>query len=88
MSQSKNKSHLSPDLLEKMKKTKEFNIVEYDNKSGQKLRKDNNGSKGQNVTVRDPTPALLKTRSGATEGALKSEPSNTEDQEKRKQFTS
>jgi hypothetical protein len=92
LSQSKNKNHLSPELVDKIKKAKEFNVIEIDQintDSNSKSRKERESSKGGNVTVRDPTPALIKARSGAAESAiLKSEPSKTEDQEKRKQLTS
>ena len=61
-----------------MKKIKDFNVADIDLNSGQKYRKES--SKGGNVTVRDRTPALIKARSGATEGViLKSDPSKTED---------
>ena len=55
---------MSPERLDKIRKSKDYNIIDQkknDNKKGVEIQQ--NEKHGSN-TVRDPTPALLKSRKG------------------------
>ena len=75
--------NFSPDALGKLKNSKEFNISEIENDTEGQQTKVRGDGKTVNVMVRDPTPALTKSKSRTDTDQVTP---NTEDQEKRKQL--